>query len=237
MNPAPFAFVLYARVPRRGEVKTRLTPWLDRDEALALHVAMLEDSLRLLRAAAKRAGAVPYVAFSEAWEPPASAPWENLARVAGATRRLPQRGPDLGARLIRTCDALLDRRHGGVVIIGSDSPSLPPDYPRQAQAALQDGADLAIGPAEDGGFYLVGLRRPSPELFEGIPWGTGRVCGAIREAATRLGLRSAQLPPWYDIDRPADLTRLHGGRDAERARCTAAFAASLARAGRLPEPA
>jgi rSAM/selenodomain-associated transferase 1 len=237
MTPRPFAFVLYARVPRRGAVKTRLTPWLDPDEALALHLALLEDSLDLLRDATLRAGAVPWIAFSEPWEPPASGRWESLSRAAGSASLLPQREGDLGARLRHTCDELFDRRHAGVVILGSDSPTLPPAYLERAQSVLQGGADVAIGPTEDGGYYLIGLGRRLPQLFDGISWGTDAVFAQTCATAERLGARVAPLSPWHDIDRPGDLARLYRDQGAGGAPRAAAFAASLARAGRLPDPA
>ncbi len=235
----PSAFVLYARVPQRGAVKTRMMPHLDPDEALALHVALVEDSLELLRQAAARAGASPFIAFSEPWEPASDGPDLRLAKAIGDISLLPQRGGILGDRLRHTCDELFARRHRGVVVIGSDSPTLPPDRLVRAQSALREGADVVVGPTEDGGYYLIGLARNLPGLFDGVAWGTDTVYAETVAAARRLGARTAILPSWYDIDRPDDLARLHReprGRAGGGAR-TAAIAAALARQGRLGDPA
>lgn len=230
-----FAFVLYARVPRRGEVKTRMMPDLDADEALALHVALVEDSLDLLRAAASMADAVPYVAFSERCEPPPEGPARRVWQATDGLALLPQRGGDLGERLRHTCDDLLQRDHRGVVVIGSDSPTLPPQRLVQAQAALRRQAEVIVGPTEDGGYYLIGVGHSMPELFDRIAWGTETVYADTLSAAQRIGARANILPLWYDIDRPADLARLcrETQHTPGRASRTLAIAASLARDGRL----
>jgi hypothetical protein len=235
MRSRSFAFVLYARAPRRGEVKTRMIPRLDADEALALHVALVEDSLDLLRDAAAAADAVPYVAFSEPSPGTSAGPDRRLSRAIGDIELLPQRGEDLGERLLHTCDDLLQRDHPGVVVIGSDSPTLPANRLVQARAALRQDADAVIGPTEDGGYYLIGVARSLPGLFGNIAWGTGSVYADTLAAARRIGARTDVLPYWYDIDRPDDLARLY--REAHRkqggAARTMAIAAALAREGRL----
>lgn len=233
------ALVLYARVPRPGAVKTRLCPWLSPAEALALHLALLEDSVRLLRSAAGDSDALPLIAFSEAWEPEESGPHASLARAAAGLPRLPQSGADLGERLEGTFRALLARAHRGVVIFGADSPTLPPAILASAVAALREGSQMVLGPAEDGGFYLIGSRRDPQGLLRGIRWGTGSVLRRTLQAIDRAGVRAALLPEWYDIDRPADLARARA--DLARPRRflperTAAFIEGLARAGRLPDP-
>jgi len=235
MNETPGAFVLYARAPRRGAVKTRMMPHLDADEALALHLALVEDSLDLLREAAARADAVPYVAFSEPWQTATDGSDRRLSRAIGDITLLPQRGNDLGDRLCHTCDDLLERRHRGVVVIGSDSPTLPPARLVQAQAALRQDAGAVVGPTEDGGYYLIGVARKLPGLFDEIAWGTGTVYADTVAAARRIGVHIDVLPYWYDIDRPDDLARLyrethHKPGGAAR---TMAIAAALAREGRL----
>jgi hypothetical protein len=234
------ALVLFARAPRRGAVKTRLVPPLDPDEALALHMALLEDSLALLRRAARRTGAHPFVSFSDPWEPPAEGAPASLARALSGLDRLPQRGADLGERLLGTFGTLLDRAHRRVVIFGSDSPTLPDDRPGTALERLRDGADLVLGPAEDGGYYLIGAARVLPEIFRGIAWGTDQVMRQTLAGIGRAGARAELLSPWYDVDRPVDLLRLWQELDAtpaphagQFAPCTAALLHRLARCGRL----
>ena len=236
-GPPGDALVLYARVPRRGQVKTRMTPWLSADEAFRLHLALLEDSLALLRAGAAAAGATPCLAFSEPWAPAGGGEgFAALATAAAGLARLPQRGGDLGERLRDTFTTLAaaGRRH--VVVIGCDSPTLPPEILRSAFAALRQEAEVVLGPAADGGYYLVGAARPVPEIFTGIPWSTDRVMEATLAALDRARVRAFLLPLWYDVDVPADLDRLRAdlvppGPGAGK---TAAFIDDLLRQGRLP---
>jgi len=124
-------------------------------------------------------------------------------------RLVAQRGADLGARMAHLAAELLADGHRAALLIGSDLPTLPAAHLTEASRALAPGAaDLVLGPAEDGGYYLIGLARPAPALFEGIAWSTAGVLEATRARARGLGLREHLLPPWYDVDTPADLDRL-----------------------------
>ena len=228
--------MLFARAPRLGHVKTRMLPCLDPGQALALHRALLEDSLSLLRLAAFQMAARPLLALSDPWEPagdPADAPL--MAAVAGVTR-FQQRGKDLGERLLHAFRSLFRRQgRAAVVIFGADSPTLPPARLASALALLESEQDLVLGPAEDGGFYLIGARRIVPGLFAGIPWGTSQVFEATLRAGRRSGLRVALLPPWYDVDRPEDLGRLRDDVKSSspfRPERTASFLEELARSRR-----
>lgn len=232
------ALVLYARVPRPGEVKTRLCPWLSTVEALAFHLALIEDSVRLLRSAARESGAVPLLAFSEEWEPGEGGSHAPLARAVAGLARIPQSGDDLGGRLERTFRSLLARGHRGVVIFGADSPTLAPAILASAFAALARGARIVLGPAVDGGFYLIGSRLDPGGLLRGIRWGTEDVLGETLAALARAGSGATLLPEWYDLDRPEDLARARAdlsGPLRRRAEKTAAFIEDLARSGRLPD--
>jgi hypothetical protein len=96
--------------------------------------------------------------------------------------------------------------------VGTDSPSLPTAYQRQACARLLDGgADVVIGPCEKGGYYLIGLRAPAPALFQAMPWSTPTVLKETLARVRRLGLRLALLPAWFEVDRGEDLARLLAG--------------------------
>ncbi len=201
------AIVLYARVPRPGAVKTRFIPLLGAGGAADLHRALLADSLRLIRRAATAAGATPYLSFSGAWRVPRRGPDGAIARAAAGIARLPQTGGDLGRRMRATLLLLLERGHDRVVIIGSDAPTLPPAWIARAFRHLADGSDVVLGPARDGGYYLLGARRVVPGMFRGIPWGTGRVLEITRGILDARGVAHRLLPPWHDIDRPADLHR------------------------------
>ena len=205
----PPAIVLFARAAVAGRVKTRLEPRLGRAGALRLHAALLADSRDLLRSAARRGGARPYLA------------------TTGAARRgaLRQGRGDLGARLRRVIRGLLRAGHPAVVAIGSDSPNLPAARVVRALRLLERGADLVLGPATDGGYYLIGLRSDQPALFERMPWGGRGLLARTARRAARLGLEVRRLAPFPDVDRPADLARLRRalrGANRRRAPRTAA---------------
>ena len=153
----------------------------------------------------KRIGAAaPYLAFT----PPEA---EEFFRIlAGMSFSLvPQTGRDLGQRLDRLSTHLLAAGHPGVVVIDSDTPNLHDQYLAEAIKRLGDGrTDAVLGPAEDGGYYLVGLRHPSPAIFQGITWSTPVVLKQTLEKAGSVGLRVHLLRPWFDVDTAADLDRL-----------------------------
>jgi len=190
------ALGLFAKMPRAGSVKTRLVPPLTAEEAAALARVCLEETLRRFPPAI----AVPWTLFLEG-EPEG---WvERLASIGGVA--LADQGPgDLGHRLTRAFRAL---RAGGaerIVVIGSDSPTLDPAWIVSALELLES-SDVVLGPARDGGYYLVGARVPADALFEGIPWGTDRVGAQTRIRSEEAGWSVASLPEWFDLDQPGDL--------------------------------
>jgi glycosyltransferase A (GT-A) superfamily protein (DUF2064 family) len=104
-----------------------------------------------------------------------------------------------------------------LLLIGTDCPALQPEDLRAAASALLDGEDAVVIPAEDGGYVLIGLRRPIPALFEGMAWGTDTVMSSTRRRLREIGMRWRELPTLWDVDRPADLARLaYFRRKAER---------------------
>lgn len=202
------AFVLFARVPCFGRVKTRLTPELTKRQAFELHVALVLDSLRQVRKAARSAGGIAVMAWSRSWEPKHSTPWRPLRAALRGFIRQPQQGSDLGARLRRTFRQLFRAGFARVVVLGSDSPTLPLRNVLAAGVLLRRGADLVLGPAADGGYYLIGLTGEQKDLFRDLPWGTGRVMARTLRRARGLGLRVGLLPVWHDVDRIDDVRRL-----------------------------
>ena len=197
----PPALAVMARAPGSEVVKSRLHAALGVGPATLLYRCFLLDGLE---AAAALPGLAPVLAFS----PPHAA--RAMAALAPAGMRLvAQRGADLGARMAHLAAELLADGHRAALLIGSDLPTLPAAHLTEASRALAAGAaDLVLGPAEDGGYYLIGLARPAPALFEGIAWSSAGVLEATRARARGLGLREHLLPPWYDVDTPADLDRL-----------------------------
>ncbi len=185
---------IFARTPVAGQVKTRLIPALGAAGAAALYLRLLRRTVAAARAAAP--GAV------ELWCTPDCA-HPRIADFADLPCR-EQAGADLGARMAH---ALADglQRARRVVLVGSDCPGLDAAGLRVALAALA-GHEVVLGPAEDGGYVLVGLRRPA-DIFTGIDWGSERVLAQTRQRLRAQGLRWHELPVLWDLDRPADLAR------------------------------
>lgn len=192
--------ILFAKAPRRGEVKTRLAPPLSHDQALALYRAMLADQAAFVASllGPAREGEL---CVAGVWPD-----GENLA-TAGL-RRTDQGEGDLGARMGRAIGRALEDGAARVAIVGADAPTLPAGRVEEAFAALADGADVAITPAEDGGYVLVAASRPCATIFEGVAWGTADVLTATLARAAAAGARLAETEPWYDVDRAEDLSRL-----------------------------
>lgn len=194
------ALIVMARFPRLGKVKTRLEPVLSQDGCLRLYEALLLDTLdRLSSLEAAR-----YLFFSDCTRQEASEFATAHGLPPGWSLDL-QEGEDLGRRLRNVCRRLLPV-HEAVVCTGADSPTLPPEFVRDAFLLLRS-SPVVLGPAEDGGYYLLGLGEAREDLFQGIPWGSERV---LAETLSRLAPGEYRLlPRWYDVDTPADLERLH----------------------------
>src|SRR5574337_323346 len=127
---------------------------------------------------------------------------------------IPQQGRDLGARLLSTFEQLFSLGCERALAIDSDTPTLPTAYLERAIELLADtGIDVVLGPSEDGGYYLIGLRRPHPELFEDIAWSTSHVLSQTLQRSQEQRLQVACLDPWYDVDTPDDLNRLRRSLD------------------------
>jgi len=198
---ARIAVAVMAKVPAPGEVKTRLCPPLTPEQAAALARCFLQDKVEQVAGVGT---AAMVVAFSPAERA------EALRGLLPATVRLvPQPAGDLGARMDRVLTDLLAEGYPGAIAVGTDSPSLPTAYLEQACDHLLAGrADVVVGPCEDGGYYLIGLRAPAPGLFRAMPWSTAAVLDETLARIERLGLRRVLLPPWFDVDRGEDLARL-----------------------------
>ena len=196
MTARAAAAIVIAKAPRPGLCKTRLEPVLGPEGCARLQAV-------LLRRAVDWAAAVgtPYVVFT-----PADAEAEVAALAPGA-RLLPQAEGDLGDRLAAATGAVLAEHGGPVVLVGVDTPQLTPAHGAAALDDLADGIDVTFGPASDGGYYLVGLREPHPEVFA-LPtacWGGPDVLRLSLEAAARAGLSLGMLRSERDVDEPADV--------------------------------
>ena len=196
------ALIVFAKTPVAGQAKTRLIPALGAAGAAALAERLLAHALGA--AAAAGVDTLELCATPDGGH----ALLQRLARQHGAV--LADQGDgDLGARMQRALARAL-QAHGRALLMGSDVPALDAPRLRQAAAAL-DAHDAVFVPALDGGYALVGLRRPEPRLFEGMTWSTPQVMAHTRERAAAAGLRWAELPALADIDTPADLVHLPAG--------------------------
>lgn len=205
---------VFTRTPTPGKAKTRLVPALPAAGAAALQRAMTED---LLERFGRHFGA------GAPTGPPAGGcglevrcdgvPTTGTLDIPAGWAVTPQGSGDLGERLRRTARAAARARIDRLVVVGSDAPLLPTPLPEAAFSVLAD-RDVALAPAEDGGYVLIGLApQRIPEaaldrLFSGIPWGTDAVLTATRRAVDAAGLHFGELPGHWDVDRPEDLPRL-----------------------------
>jgi hypothetical protein len=194
------AVAIMAKAPRAGTVKTRLCPPLSPREAAALARGFLRDRIAQVR---DLTGVSPAIAYT-----PASAR-DLFERLAPDFALTPQDGADLGARMRSTLAALLSSGHQAAVAIGTDTPTLPTRVIQHAVELIASGdVDVVLGPAEDGGYYLIGVRADHPTLFDDVPWSTTAVLEITLSRARAAGLRVACVSPWRDVDTPDDLIRL-----------------------------
>ena len=193
------ALVIMAKEPNPNEVKTRLIPPLDPNTAASLYYNFLLDKIDQVR---KIKGAKFFIAYT-----PKKAV-NFFERFAPEFSIIPQIGVDLGERLANTSNQLLNQGFKKVVLLDSDTPNLPSEYIRQALMRLGK-FDLVLGPCEDGGYYLIGLKFHIPEIFRDVPWSTSQVTDFTEKKAQKLGLSISFLDSWYDVDTLDELMRLH----------------------------
>lgn len=190
--------ILFTRYPVSGRVKTRLIPALGPEGSCNLHRLMTEKTLQQLK---------EFSAFSSvSLEIRFDGGDKTLMKTwLGSNLNFQDQGQgDLGVRLERSFKEAFQAGSNRVVIVGSDCPGLTPEILQMAFDGLAD-QDLVLGPARDGGYYLIGLRRLLSPLFVNIPWGTGEVFNKTFEIANKLELDPVLLEPLDDIDRPEDL--------------------------------
>lgn len=191
---------LFAKPPIPGRVKTRLVGALSAEQAAELYAAFLADALAELARG-------PFE-LAVAWAVEGGEALPELPATA-ALERFAQRGEGLGERLVHGLSYLAER-YPRVAAVGSDHPELGAPTVAEAFERLAVGAEVVIGPSEDGGYYLIAMRREAlvPRLFEDVPWSTGAVLSTTLERCHELGLRYELLAEGHDVDRPSDLDRL-----------------------------
>ena len=186
--------MVFAKAPIPGTVKTRLVPTLSEAQAAQVHAAFVRDVVERHQRPDRLLTLWTGGDHSHAF-------WDTFAGIP----RTPQPKGDLGDRMAYAFRATL-KKADSVVILGTDSPTLPPKIVDQAFTALET-VDAVIGPACDGGYYLLGLRQNRP-IFDNIPWGTETVLVRTLAKLKTTGCTYHMLPFWYDVDRPVDLALL-----------------------------
>ena len=196
------AVIVMAKAPVAGFAKTRLIPALGAEGAALLAARLLQHAVAQALAAAL--GPVELCCAPDHHHP-AFASLRDAPRLVWST----QGDGDLGARMARAFERRLPV-DGAVLLIGTDAPALDAAVLQRAAAALAD-TDAVFVPALDGGYALVGLRRPAPSLFDAMTWSVSTVMTHTRQRLASAGLRHAELPPLADIDEAADLVHLPEG--------------------------
>jgi len=195
--PTDPALLIFVKYPEPGKVKTRLAATIGAELAAQLYQEFILQTLKL---AQQSKITRCFVTFSPAEKQQAlqklfSGPWQWFAQ---------ENSPDLGIRIQHAIQHVQQQGYSHVITIGTDSPSLPADYLDQAAITLLH-HDLVLGPATDGGYYLIGVKNALPELFTGIDWSTEHVFRQTLQRAEQLRLSVHQLPVWYDVDDIATL--------------------------------
>lgn len=203
--PASAALVIFAKAPIPGQVKTRLCPDLTEDEAATLHGSFVLDTLERTKAAVHQFK-LPLDRFL-ACAPSSTHVFFRIMEARHGVTLLDQQGDNLGDRMAQAFSTLFTRGYRHVFLVGTDVPSLPLTHYRDAVQSLTR-HELILGPAKDGGYYLIGMTSPHPELFAGIPWSTEQVMTLTQQKAAAAGLKTALLPVWSDVDTLDDLHAL-----------------------------
>jgi uncharacterized protein len=195
---ANIKLIIFAKYPEPGQVMTRLCPPLTHEVAAQIQTACI----RLLCERAFRSWPVrPVLCVSPDDRE------DDFRKLAGPFVQIATQGEgDLGERILRMAETTLQEGEDRLLIIGSDSPTISAEHVAAATKKLSR-ADVVLGPCEDGGFYVLGLKRTDPKMFSGVAWGSDSACEQVKSACKACGLKVATSTSWYDIDRVSDLER------------------------------
>jgi rSAM/selenodomain-associated transferase 1 len=206
------AITVMAKAPQPGRSKTRLVPPLTPEQAAELSAAFLRDTTENIAAAAKLALISGSVAYAPAG---ADSRFDGLLAagtslvLADGTLDTPANVTGFGRCLLHAITSLLADGFASAIVLNSDGPTLPARVLARAADMLAAPGDRAVlGPADDGGYYLLGLKRPHAHMFADIAWSTADVAAQTRARAAEIGLELVELPVWYDVDDAASLARL-----------------------------
>ncbi|MEP7137400.1 MAG: TIGR04282 family arsenosugar biosynthesis glycosyltransferase [Chloroflexota bacterium] len=193
------ALIVVAKQPAPGQTKTRLSPPLTPEQASGLYECFLLDTLDQMRQVDEAQRVIAYLPLEAR---------DYFHRFASDFELVPQNGQDLGERLDHALTGYLSAGYERAVIMDSDSPTLPSNYLSQAFTALADGADVVLGPCDDGGYYLIGIKKPAPRLLREVQMSTPTVTADTIALAHEEDLNVRLLPVWYDVDDASSLMRL-----------------------------
>jgi rSAM/selenodomain-associated transferase 1 len=220
--------IMVAKEPVPGSCKTRLCPPLSAGDATDLYHGFVTDLVGKLRDLSAQ-----NLTTGIAYTPDAAVTY--FEREAPGLLLLPQEGPSLGERLCGIAKEFLKQACDSVVIMSSDSPTIPTHLLLSAFDRLRE-SDVVVGPCFDGGYYLIGLSTYAPKIFERITWSTDQVLLQTVDRAREAGLSVSLLPTWYDVDTVADLTQLAADAlgSVSETPATAAVLRRLMAEGRIP---
>lgn len=189
---------MFAKIPQAGKVKTRLTPFLNPEQAADLYAAFLQDTLQIY-------GTLSVDVRLYLADDSGSLPTHYLAPN---TKVYFQKGADLGERMLHAFVESFMAGYQRLVIIGTDHPTLPPEFIEIAFEVLQEKQSITIGKSEDGGFYMLGMNDLYPQLFEEMTYSHDAVFEETLDRVAQTNAQLTLLPEWYDVDVPQDLMRL-----------------------------
>jgi len=184
---------IFCKTPAAGFSKTRLSPPLRPQDCSAISACFIHDLASTIDSLG--GAAAPYAIYTPAGTEPAL-----RALLPASFQLLAQSGGDFGARLSQAITQLLEAGHRGAILVNADSPTLPASILQAAVDALGHEDAVVLSPSFDGGYTLIGLSRPHPELFAGIPWSTANVHRMTMQRAAEIGVPVINVPGWYDVD-------------------------------------
>ena len=198
------ALAVMSKAPRPGKVKTRLSPPLTPEQASALNICFIRDTTENIQQVTRISNSAGLVVYTPVGD---EAAFDGL--LPDKFLLLGQRGEGFGERLLAAAEDLFAYGFGAVCLIDSDSPTMPHEALSDAVTRLSRPGDrMVLGGSDDGGYYLIGIKRLHPQLFERIDWSTERVLQQTMDRAREIGLETELLVTWYDVDDAATLERL-----------------------------
>lgn len=190
--------IIMAKVPRAGNVKTRLQPYLTPEQSADFAACLLYDTIEKVKSLQNQL----IIAYSPHDER------EFFDKFSlGETLFTEQKGSDLGEKMFNAFEFAFSRNIDSAVMIGTDSPTFPGEFIAHAFNDLET-FDAELGKTADGGFYLIGLNNLKTEIFENVEWSSEKTFRQTKENILNLDLKLKQMPEWFDVDEPADLEKL-----------------------------